>query len=124
LHQILRALPVTGGQPQGVRQQRAAVFIMQRAEQLGVGVDDGDLLLPILTCVATCRFTRVPADLFTLRFIPEPMIAYALLLASPPGTAPRWRRRCRSSARPAHGGRDAMTCLYRCGNACDRPVPN
>ncbi|MET7394805.1 PhoX family phosphatase [Dactylosporangium sp. NPDC005572] len=25
---------------------------------------------------------------------------------------------------PAHGGRDRMTCLYRCGNACDHPVPN
>jgi uncharacterized protein len=23
-----------------------------------------------------------------------------------------------------HSGRDAMTCLYRCGNACDHPVPN
>ncbi|MEU4222162.1 phosphatase, partial [Actinoplanes sp. NPDC026623] len=23
-----------------------------------------------------------------------------------------------------HGGRDPMTCLYRCGNACDHPVPN
>ncbi|MFG2054027.1 PhoX family protein [Micromonospora sp. NPDC048930] len=23
-----------------------------------------------------------------------------------------------------HGARDAMTCLYRCGNACDHPVPN
>ncbi|GLH94747.1 PhoX family protein [Phytohabitans aurantiacus] len=23
-----------------------------------------------------------------------------------------------------HGGRDAMTCQYRCGNACDHPVPN
>jgi secreted PhoX family phosphatase len=23
-----------------------------------------------------------------------------------------------------HRGRDAMTCLYRCGNACDHPVPN
>ena len=23
-----------------------------------------------------------------------------------------------------HGSRDAMTCLYRCGNACDHPVPN
>lgn len=23
-----------------------------------------------------------------------------------------------------HGGRDSMTCLYRCGNACDHPVPN
>ncbi|MEU7929835.1 PhoX family phosphatase [Micromonospora sp. NPDC049107] len=23
-----------------------------------------------------------------------------------------------------HGTRDAMTCLYRCGNACDHPVPN
>ncbi|MEV4758195.1 PhoX family phosphatase [Micromonospora sp. NPDC049559] len=23
-----------------------------------------------------------------------------------------------------HGGRSAMTCLYRCGNACDHPVPN
>ncbi|MEV6494739.1 phosphatase, partial [Actinoplanes sp. NPDC051633] len=22
------------------------------------------------------------------------------------------------------GGRDPMTCLYRCGNACDHPVPN
>ena len=22
------------------------------------------------------------------------------------------------------GGRDSMTCLYRCGNACDHPVPN
>ena len=22
------------------------------------------------------------------------------------------------------GSRDAMTCLYRCGNACDHPVPN
>ncbi|MCO8275421.1 PhoX family phosphatase [Actinoplanes sp. TRM 88003] len=22
------------------------------------------------------------------------------------------------------GGRDAMTCLYRCGNACDHPAPN
>src|SRR5687768_13126407 len=22
------------------------------------------------------------------------------------------------------GGRDAMTCHYRCGNACDHPVPN
>ncbi|NES26247.1 DUF839 domain-containing protein [Micromonospora terminaliae] len=25
---------------------------------------------------------------------------------------------------PRHGARDAMTCLYRCGNACDHPVPN
>ena len=25
---------------------------------------------------------------------------------------------------PGHGGRSAMTCLYRCGNACDHPVPN
>jgi secreted PhoX family phosphatase len=24
----------------------------------------------------------------------------------------------------AHSGRSAMTCLYRCGNACDHPVPN
>ncbi|MFF5230550.1 PhoX family protein [Dactylosporangium sp. NPDC000521] len=24
----------------------------------------------------------------------------------------------------AHGGRDRMTCLYRCGNACEHPVPN
>jgi secreted PhoX family phosphatase len=23
-----------------------------------------------------------------------------------------------------HGGRSAMTCQYRCGNACDHPVPN
>ena len=23
-----------------------------------------------------------------------------------------------------HSARDAMTCLYRCGNACDHPVPN
>ena len=23
-----------------------------------------------------------------------------------------------------HAGRDAKTCLYRCGNACDHPVPN
>ncbi|MEV0394572.1 PhoX family protein [Polymorphospora rubra] len=23
-----------------------------------------------------------------------------------------------------HGSRSAMTCLYRCGNACDHPVPN
>ena len=23
-----------------------------------------------------------------------------------------------------HSGRSAMTCLYRCGNACDHPVPN
>jgi len=23
-----------------------------------------------------------------------------------------------------HGGRSAMTCMYRCGNACDHPVPN
>jgi secreted PhoX family phosphatase len=23
-----------------------------------------------------------------------------------------------------HGNRDLMTCLYRCGNACDHPVPN
>lgn len=23
-----------------------------------------------------------------------------------------------------HGNRDSMTCLYRCGNACDHPVPN
>jgi secreted PhoX family phosphatase len=23
-----------------------------------------------------------------------------------------------------HSGRDSMTCLYRCGNACDHPVPN
>src|SRR5687768_2459839 len=22
-----------------------------------------------------------------------------------------------------HSGRSAMTCLYRCGNACDHPVP-
>ncbi|MET0417477.1 MAG: phosphatase, partial [Actinoplanes sp.] len=22
------------------------------------------------------------------------------------------------------GSRDAMTCLYRCGNACDHPAPN
>ncbi|WP_091561114.1 PhoX family protein [Micromonospora pattaloongensis] len=25
---------------------------------------------------------------------------------------------------PGHGGRSPMTCLYRCGNACDHPVPN
>ncbi|MEH1012345.1 PhoX family phosphatase [Micromonospora sp. CPCC 206060] len=25
---------------------------------------------------------------------------------------------------PRHGNRDSMTCLYRCGNACDHPVPN
>ena len=25
---------------------------------------------------------------------------------------------------PGHSGRSAMTCLYRCGNACDHPVPN
>ncbi|NES13300.1 MULTISPECIES: PhoX family phosphatase [unclassified Micromonospora] len=25
---------------------------------------------------------------------------------------------------PRHGTRDAMTCQYRCGNACDHPVPN
>ncbi|MFN8074542.1 MAG: PhoX family phosphatase [Kineosporiaceae bacterium] len=25
---------------------------------------------------------------------------------------------------PGHGGRSSMTCLYRCGNACDHPVPN
>ncbi len=25
---------------------------------------------------------------------------------------------------PRHGSRDVMTCLYRCGNACDHPVPN
>ncbi|MFR9776026.1 PhoX family protein [Micromonospora sp. MS34] len=25
---------------------------------------------------------------------------------------------------PRHGARDAMTCQYRCGNACDHPVPN
>ena len=23
-----------------------------------------------------------------------------------------------------HGSRSAMTCLYRCGNACDHPEPN
>ncbi|GLY95224.1 PhoX family phosphatase [Actinoplanes sp. NBRC 103695] len=23
-----------------------------------------------------------------------------------------------------HAGRDAMTCLYRCGNACEHPIPN
>ncbi len=23
-----------------------------------------------------------------------------------------------------HGGRSRLTCLYRCGNACDHPVPN
>ncbi|MEU8616172.1 hypothetical protein AB0C29_50150 [Actinoplanes sp. NPDC048791] len=23
-----------------------------------------------------------------------------------------------------HAGRDPKTCLYRCGNACDHPVPN
>src|SRR5688500_12898221 len=23
-----------------------------------------------------------------------------------------------------HTSRDAMTCLYRCGNACDHPIPN
>ena len=23
-----------------------------------------------------------------------------------------------------HGSRSYMTCLYRCGNACDQPVPN
>jgi len=29
------------------------------------------------------------------------------------------------SGRPAgHGGRSAMTCLYRCGNACSHPEPN
>jgi uncharacterized protein len=28
------------------------------------------------------------------------------------------------AARRGHTGRDAMTCLYRCGNACDHPVPN
>ena len=27
-------------------------------------------------------------------------------------------------AKVPHGGRDRMTCLYRCGNACDHPVPN
>ncbi|WP_035701434.1 hypothetical protein, partial [Glycomyces tenuis] len=25
---------------------------------------------------------------------------------------------------PHPGGRAAMTCEYRCGNACDHPVPN
>lgn len=25
---------------------------------------------------------------------------------------------------PVHGGRSRMTCQYRCGNACDHPVPN
>jgi secreted PhoX family phosphatase len=25
---------------------------------------------------------------------------------------------------PGHAGRDSMTCQYRCGNACDHPVPN
>ncbi|HYN94105.1 MAG TPA: phosphatase, partial [Pilimelia sp.] len=25
---------------------------------------------------------------------------------------------------PGHSGRSAMTCLYRCGNACDHPAPN
>ncbi|MBB2985770.1 PhoX family protein [Terracoccus luteus] len=25
---------------------------------------------------------------------------------------------------PRHGSRSRMTCLYRCGNACDAPVPN
>ncbi|GAA2511541.1 PhoX family phosphatase [Pilimelia columellifera] len=25
---------------------------------------------------------------------------------------------------PGHGGRSAMTCLYRCGNACAHPAPN
>ncbi|MPY76944.1 MAG: DUF839 domain-containing protein [Actinophytocola sp.] len=25
---------------------------------------------------------------------------------------------------PRHGGRSAMTCVYRCGNACDHPAPN
>ncbi|WP_143674017.1 hypothetical protein, partial [Streptomyces sp. or3] len=24
----------------------------------------------------------------------------------------------------SHGGRSAMTCLYRCGNACSHPAPN
>src|SRR6187549_3035112 len=26
--------------------------------------------------------------------------------------------------RTGHTSRDSMTCLYRCGNACDHPVPN
>ena len=25
---------------------------------------------------------------------------------------------------PVHSGRSRLTCLYRCGNACDHPVPN
>jgi hypothetical protein len=28
------------------------------------------------------------------------------------------------AAEVPHGGRDRMTCLYRCGNACDHPAPN
>lgn len=28
------------------------------------------------------------------------------------------------AANVTHGGRDRMTCLYRCGNACEHPVPN
>ena len=28
------------------------------------------------------------------------------------------------AATPRHGSRSLMTCAYRCGNACDQPVPN
>ncbi len=34
------------------------------------------------------------------------------------------RRLLPLAAAAPHGGRDPMTCLYRCGNACDHPVPN
>lgn len=39
--------------------------------------------------------------------------------------AERQARRLLPLSPPPHaGGRDAMTCQYRCGNACDHPVPN
>jgi secreted PhoX family phosphatase len=37
---------------------------------------------------------------------------------------PDFRRRLLPLLGHSGGSRDAMTCLYRCGNACDHPVPN
>ncbi|HWS32098.1 MAG TPA: PhoX family phosphatase [Actinoplanes sp.] len=37
---------------------------------------------------------------------------------------PDFKRRLLPLLGHSGGSRDAMTCLYRCGNACDHPVPN
>ena len=98
---------------------------------------------PLRTCRDADRFSRGPPELFTSGSRSGRRRAHRVLAAS--GRYARRAGRTRRAIRPAsrrllpmsdrprllpllggtrHGSRDAMTCLYRCGNACDHPVPN